>query len=241
MRRTFIECQNKGRSERDLFLDGAFSLRGEGEKAAHRIILHPEGEGYLLTLDDRRSYPGIFKWEPPTGAWLTEATANEVMSSLEENADFQYARRFLSMSYKERWREVWTWKRGNQRELKQVLTWALLAQEDLWQQETNIRLDVDLFHLDRNSGVMLYSDQFAVQSAENPRPLPTALAQGINKALEWFGPTMNTPHIEAHLSLGQLLDEGPWVLFMEPKDPTAHERLEAALSWREWLAQTGKP
>ncbi len=238
VRDAFIKCLSNKFWDRQLFLNEQFQLRNRGEATVYILQLLPDGEGLCVDKTIVRLWTAPFRWEAQED-FLMSARADEVMAHLAKGADFQLARRFSSMSSDEKWREVWTWKRGDHHELERVLTWALLAQEELWHTLSGIKLCVDLLHANERKGRVLFSDQFGVQDADEPEALPLALGEAVTTALAWFGPTLNTAHVEAHLCLKQLLDDGIWRIKIEPKNLTAHERTEAAIKWREWLAEHG--
>jgi len=237
----FIRLHKEEQWSRILYLNERFLPRRQGEECSFEAGLQLKGDGYF----QRKKHPFLnplarFHWDMNASKFLVSSSLDELMKRLEQEADSAFARRFLFMSEDERWGEVWNWKHGNHHEFKRVLELALLAQEELWQTETGLHLTLDVFRIgdDNNLGTMLYSDQYAIQDVNNPRPLPLALREGLETALAHFAPTLNIKHAERHLCLKKLLRPLSWTIQIKPRNPTAHERIEAALAWREWLAQT---
>ena len=238
MKQRFIECLSNGKWTRSLYWNERFELRREGESTCFYTVLEHDGTGFWSDKATPRPNQASFKWGAEEREFLIRAPADELVARLWAEPDFDYARRFISFSADERWDEMWKWRHGDRHEMQQVLTWALLAQEDLWQTLKRLCLFVEPMRENQNLGGMLFSDQQPSHRADDPTPLPHGLHEALAAVLCWFGPEVRTSHAEEHLCLSHLLDPPVWFLRIQPKDPTAHERMEATMRWWEWLAQT---
>lgn len=229
MKFRFIECLETGCWKRELFLNRDFALRTLHERNAYSLSLSPDGNGFIQA--DHREIPFRHATQDVLGE-----SGQQLIKRLEDEDDFRFARRFVSLSYEEVWNEVWLWKRGNRQELQSALTWALRAPSGT----DELVLSVDL--LDESlQGTYLFTPSPYVISGGTTHPLTPALREAVEAALSWFAPHVNTQSVEAHSCLRQLVKPGIWVIQTQPQILSAHERIEAALKWRDWLAQTKRP
>ena len=239
----FVKCQQEGRWSRHLHWTEQFKLRNKGEKAFYETMYSPNGAGNWSVCGAYPPHYAGFHWFKDHSDFLSRASTLELLESLESAPDCEFARRYLSASSEMYWPNVWTWRRGDYTEFERVLTWALMAQEELWHELGELHLQVDLTRNwndnEEQLGAILFSDKHGVHSAENPTPWPPKVHQALATALEWFGPQVNQANVDKHLCLQQTLNWG-CVFIIEPKDFTAHEQIEASVKWHEWLSHAQK-
>lgn len=228
MKLRFIECLETNCWKRELFLNREFALRKPFEPTAYSISLACGGSGWI-----QRNYREIpFQCRIQD---VSRGSGEQLMKLLEDEEDFRFARRFVSLSLEEIWGEVWLWKRGNLQELQRVLTWAFRAQSET----DNLILRVDLLD-EGQQGRFLFTELRNAISNDMIYPLMPAIQEAVEAVLSWFAPHINTPNVQAHSCLRQLVKPGIWVIKTQPQTLSAHERIEAAIQWREWLAGHGK-
>ena len=228
MKRRFIECLNNGACGRELHLGAHFELRTSEEAGCYALSLSPDGSGYLVD-QDWWNFP--FRWKAID---LTQISAQDLMAHLEGEPDFLFTRDFIQMSEDERWQQAWKWKNGDHHELKQVMTWAFLGDE-LWQNETDLQLRLDFNKNGCSLKLLGPPDPLHGQCAT--LLLSDALYDALSMAINHFKATPNQAHGEQHEVLLQLLETDFWHIDIHLQNPTAHERIEAAFQWRQWLAK----
>lgn len=243
MKRMFLECLDEARWERELYLNWQFELRAEEdeEQAGYSLSIAPDGSGYFGLEEYPRPHllrrDVSFGW---TASDVLRQSAQQLMAYLENEQDYRFARAFICMSDDERLQQMFQWKRGDHHELKQVVMWLLLSQEELWQQCTELRLTIDLMFTNFEWGTKLSSDQHPIKvKNDKGHPLPPSLRDSLQTIMAWFEPQLNAAQVEKHKCLDDLLGEGEWLIVVRFSNPSAHERIEAALKWREWLAEHG--
>ena len=231
MKPRFIECMETNSWKRELFLNRAFTLRQSHEETSCSIALASDGNG-CIHHGTLRDVP--FKCQAQDYSRLG---VGELLSLLEDEEDFRYARRFKSLSRRKVWDEMWLWKRGDDEELRQILTLALMAQGET--DKVILRLDL-LDDSQEERYLYVAIEGFVLCGEAERRDLTPALEEAVETVLAWFGPHINTANVEAHPCLIQLVMPGTWTIETQPNppNPTAHERVEAAVKWREWLAST---
>ena len=157
MRERVRDCRNLYSSwVRRFYWNERFELRARGERAAFVASIVHNGMGHFNALDGK-SYPAYkFDWWGATRIQRPDLTAvgtGELLNLLSTSPNYNYSRRLMQMSEDECWAHSWKWKRGGFSEFKRVLTWMLLAQEELWRAE-KLHFTLDLARQDANCGAL---------------------------------------------------------------------------------------
>lgn len=249
-RTSFADCWNNDKWGRSLFLNKDAQLRVRGERAHFQVILSPLGCGSWRSwkrtdppthkIEDT-SNPAGFYWCRQDARELLMGDASIIHALLESqwddpNSDFSFARSFFQMKETERHTNLWLWKRSDLSEMTRVLRWAFLSQVEFWSTHDEITLTISL-----SRKVTSTSLDNILFSSELGRPFtpPEPLKESLRFALEWFAPTPRYEHIAQHFSLEQVFTHYySRTIYLKEYPPTAHERLEAALAWRDWLKTT---
>ncbi len=241
VRMNFAHALGQEKWGRSFFLNERFQLRQPGEVAHHFLLLSPHGWGAWWdivvsptqgTSSERRAE---FLWSLKDElVWLYDATPSQIMGHIvnqlnDAESDINFSRRWLTLSSDERRDLVWCCQRGKTAELERVAKMALLAQEELWRRETELAW---LILLDQNAHIQskLY--------AEGDRTSPSALEGALEQIIGFFNPQPDANKIQRHLYLRLSYSHN---ISVEAENPSAHERLEAILGWRDWLAANTIP
>ncbi len=212
----FIECMERNWWERELFLDSDLALR-KGDEAAYSVALNSDGRGRVQQVGGKREFLTL-----PAGD-CSRMDAGELLVQLKDEEDFRRARRLLSLSKRELWDEFWRCERGDIEELERVLTLAMAAHNE----PDDMTMVVSLS--DESSG----EGRYLIQSSGSPRvprPLSPDLQDTVERIMAWFGvqPKIQSTEVPASVPF----------CFVKTNFLTAHERIEASIKWREWLAST---
>jgi len=249
-RTSFADCWNNQKWGRTLFLNEQVRLRARGERAHFQVVLSPLGsaswrvwkktEPSAYGMEDVENYAGFY-WSPQDARELLLGDASTIQGLLkaqwdDPNSDLSFARRFVLMNKEELHAQIWSWKRGNRMELTRVLRWAFLAQVELWPAPDELQWTVSW---QPSAPPHFLGDTFHSPDLLQRFPTPEPLKESLRLALEWFVPTPRYERIALHFSLERSFNRyhSAFVRLAE-HPPTAHERLEAALAWRDWLETT---
>jgi hypothetical protein len=237
-----------GQFARLFFLDGNEELRRFDERASFLVVVsaagwaqwHRVNVGKTLQADSMLiESSSAFCWtgEPDSARFLV-TPALELWSQLQRQkedsrSDCAFARRVLGLSSEEMGELLIRWNKGTKAELKQVLGAALLSQAQLWQQATGNDwiIDLDLLHTNWHRG-RIAALHPGVRPFYSPAP---GLLRGILRRVEaYFEPAYNEDLLAAHLEAALWRRNFQERLSIRIENPSAHERLEAALFWRDW-------
>jgi len=249
LRMAFADCWNNNKWGRTLFLNENVELRKSGERARFQVVLSSSGFGSwrvlrsteppIVEIDPSHRY-GEFFWsrQSEPNFLLSDASTIGALLKVQWNnpdSDLSFARRFVQMSAKEQHEQVWSWKHGDLIEMIRVMRWAFLAQEEVWSTPDELQWIVAL---SRRPNPGFNGEVFFSPKLLKDFPSPEPLKEALRLAFEWFSPTPRTEIIERHLSLKRYFLMGYHQIEIEACQPSAHERLEAALQWRDWLEST---
>lgn len=243
LRMTLADCLSNQKWARSLFLSERFEPRQSGELARFEVFLSPHGWGLWRQLSWNESplsyQQSEFAFPPVPAGELARVEAAKLLSRLfcqhEESADFRFAREFLTLSEEEQTAHLWSWKRGDLAQMQSVLRTALLAQDELWREPRALTWRIDLWRQEP------FAQLVCEQARTNvPIRMPALLEKAFQRALACFGPQIQHEEHARHLSLTHLFNTQHQKLrvLIEVREPSAHERLEAMLEWREWLEET---
>lgn len=119
-------------------------LRMPGEQAASSFALDAEGEGFVRLYPSPSGLPlsSRFSWTPPSAQDSTgEQNAPSWWHSLrdelkDEISDVNFALSFARVPALQKEKLIWPWSEKELEEVRRVLSWALLAQGELWKQSS---------------------------------------------------------------------------------------------------------
>ncbi|BCM89143.1 hypothetical protein IAD21_00987 [Abditibacteriota bacterium] len=240
LRMSFADGIKKEKWGRAFFLNEDLKLRQKGERARYFLLLSPHGWGLwrdVLAQNNRSYYywndgQAVFLWSrADERTWLYEASASEILARVhiqlaESKSDVGFARIVSSSSFAQRRQLVWHCKRGNTTEMERVLRWAFLAEDELWNSATNLSWRVEL---EENAREESYID------VDDREFLPSSLQEALAQVFAFFAPERDNEAIQQHLCL-QVAVWSSSHLQIEADQPSTHERLEAFIEWRDWLA-----
>jgi len=231
IRKAFGDELTRERWTRKLYFQSENELREGGNSTRFTVTLFPDGKGQRAKR--HASDHGSFFWTGPSD-FLLNASAEEVLSLLNNESNqarFTYARAFLDFDDSKRFAEVWHWQNDEREQFQRLLIGALLAQDELWRDSNSVFLSVDFTQDTGNERTTIFSNGAFIS-------VSPALREVVQVVTERFGPHIHAQQVEEHLCLHQLLQRNPYHLQLQPQLLTYHERIEAALAWREWLAKT---
>jgi len=249
LRMAFADCWNNHKWGRTLFLNENAQLRKESEAARFQVILSPDGcaswrvlrktEFPVVEIENIHSHAEFF-WSNRNSKEILLGDASIIGAILkmqwdDPNSDLSFGRRFVFMSEKQCRDEIWLWRRGDFDEMTRVLRWAFLSQHGLCDTLDEASWTINLWYQTqhKNVGGVVYRPTTTIISHTPPQ-----LMEALHLALEWFAPTPQVELIERHLCLKHYSSRGWRYIEIQACQPTAHERLEAALAWRNWLETT---
>ncbi len=231
----FAQAWGNDKIARLFWLSERGELRQAGEVACESLLVttcgiavwrnyvRPGGSSAFSWASPSRS--GEFARIPSLDLW------GHIQQLLEEpRSEADFARRFNHLDFDTKRAMIFNWSRGDSDEFNAVLRDILLS-HDIWDEVTQsdeLKLtvrtveDVDI----------TFEDLYAVWGVDTP----PSLLQAVEHLCEWFGP-FNTEIVSRRCvrdwipSLGMGLD-------VTAQRPTAHERLEAHIRWRDWLVKT---
>ena len=206
-----------------------------------------------------KGWGSLFRWSVPSTTWQqlrdkqafgwpsqekenwrseTDALAwwRILKPQLEDaNSDVRFALRFCLPSSAEQRAVVWRWRRGDYEEAQQVFRWALLAHSNSWPS-----IQTGCWHVKLP---LPEQERFGFWCVPRRgyRELNDApeLARATEQVNAYFAPRVDSALLARSLCV-QRWSGSRTLYFRIPFDvPTQHERLEAALKWREWLERSG--
>lgn len=236
----------KGKFARLFFLEENENLRRYDAHSRYLLIVGAMGWASWIRLNSKLENSWFeseapFVWtKTPDAARFLETPALELWAQIQtqkadETSDCAFARRFLDWSEEERQKRLWNWKNGSREELKAVLKIALLSQNELWENVDSLKWTIFLekfqhtWHrgfLNRFSGSTLVQNGLA----------PGVLREVLRRVHPFFAPTLDEDSLQ-HLAAARWRNKQNPTLQIEIQNPSAHERLEAHLQWRDWQAK----
>ena len=237
----------KGKFARVFFLDENEHLRQFDAPAHHLLIVGATGWGLWVRLGPvLKSTHWIesdapFVWtKTPDAARFLQTPARELWAQIEaqkadDNSDCAFARRFLNWSEAERQKRVWKWKNGSPEELKSVLKLALLSQNELWEGASGLSWKINLIDFRKfpfPGSFVRFLDAQKIESDGEPEVLLDIL----RRVEPFLAPNVD-PDFRQHLAAARWLRHQNTILEIEIQNPSAHERLESYIQWREWQAR----
>ncbi len=240
LRMIFADVMAKEKWGRALFLNERLELRQKGENSRYFLLLSGHGWGVwrdLLANHSSSSYlwndgQAAFTWSQENEhGWLYKASAAQILARVKvqlssSDSDMAFAQTVCSSSFDQRRQIIWPCKRGDILEMQRVLRWALMAQEELWTSATRLTWHINLHENERGNSYLDTDDE---------APLPPSLKKALFHVLNFFEPEYDAEPVEHHLCQ-QIASYGSSQFIIWANTPSAHERLEAALEWRDWLA-----
>lgn len=224
----------KANIARQLFLNEAGTLRRDDERAHEAVIFAPDGRAVwsqTFAQGDKR-YPAHFRWsEPMSPADFLRVPVQTLLDRLQElladpNGEVVFARRWAFTTKAERDELSEKTARGNVEELKEWMRDILLA-STVWDENPDARR-INL-SLSRSKTATIWDEDGEWGES---LPMPPSLAQNAEKLRACFQPFHE--RIAGFMCV-QRSDAGPIVVYVAR--PTAHERTEAMIRWREWEAR----
>lgn len=236
LRMTFAYSFGEERWARAFFLNTHFRLRRQDEDARFFLLLSPHGWAVcrdlttILTPETLYRRQGEFMWSSPQEHNWLHLSSSQLLERVttqfdDPSSDFNFSRTFTLLSLEERRNLMWPCQYGNLGEMERVLTWVLMAQEDSCNSNPNCTWAIKL---EEQSRGLSYVYKDGNEEISSP-----ALSTALRQVLNVFKPHRDSITIQQHLCL-RLANYNN--LYIEIDNPTFHERLEATLQWRDWLA-----
>ncbi|RYX86854.1 hypothetical protein EON83_01335 [bacterium] len=243
-----IDALNRAKIGRLYFLDQEGQLRRYGEVARAAIVIRADGRGiWKRWIDDEdvdwtqvkapfrlfdetslkefTSHSALYIW------WLLEEALGD------PNSDASFARDWVSKSDDEREDLLWNWSRAERERLRAqfqaLLLCALLSDDTIWEEEGSWQCSVS------SASEILLSPEPEAEL----RDVPDWLSKAIE--LLWNGMAPFNEDVLRHECVRQWKQgKSEWAsgysptwdtFFVETREPTAHERMEAMMRWRDWV------
>ncbi len=156
-----------------------------------------------------------------------------------EECDFRFAQQFNSWNREQRAAVSVLWGQGDYIEAQQILEWAFLSQSELWNEHPHWGWKPDLYR-EFSRRVIPLEPNTKNRSArqKQSRELPF-LQDVVERVNAHFSPRLNEERIASSYCLQRAGVSSSLSFMVRFDSPTQHQRLEAALHWREWLETHG--
>ena len=219
------------RLARQFFLNENGELRIDGQEAHEAVLVPADGLAAwgLGPIDPEKYQTFEFRWSKPlANTEFLRLSACEVWKQVENllvlpESEASFARRFVTMSEKERRSTIFNQLRGTDEEVEKLVR-ARVHMEGQTPHSTELLLSSSM-SLQGHMSWECRSVNSQVASAE-------AIAD-IRQLIRWFRP-INLNCLNSHCVSKWLRLNTHFSISVAA--PTAHEQLEAHLLWREWLA-----
>ncbi len=233
----YSKALNNRNLARLFFLGDCGQLRERGEAADKIVVVCPNGNCQWDTWPDTGHNCARFRLFAGEGlSAFIHRPAMQIWQTLQDalkdpRSDATFAYEWSVKTDEQRADMVWNWPRDERQRLRDELqSWLqrLLWREDsLWQEHKYWDLSVP-----NPNDIWLYSEEGYRQA------VPGELRQAIEQLWHRHAPFHNEP-LE-YWSASDWKQKTIEAFHVKVHEPTAHERLEAHLRWRDWEAQHGE-
>ena len=221
---------------RTFYLNEEGKLRGKGEKQHEQIYIFLAGRAHWTI---GKSIPNQFEtvefdWEKPASASeFQRLNALELWNQVEchladSNSHVSVARWFAAMNERKRNALFFEQSHKSSKEMN-VLLRALLINESIFEQ---VSQDGVL------SFIVEHKENIYLSTGRQSLKIPKSLRVNLKQLMEWYQP-VNINYVDhSFMELWMKLHFPKFSFYMN--QPTAHEKLEASVRWREWKANHEK-
>lgn len=236
-------------NRQDYALGRLFYLRRKGKRSLGRVILGEDGFG--AWLNNHLSGHEEMQFDFTLDAAVFRDNRMGIAEWLEqERADFN-----SDLSFAGRWKRT---NRDEEREelvygqhlveLERAMRWALMYQLLVWEEDDDWTWNLATPHKYPAFDLRLWQGNLSAGSSdarwfsEEELSEKSPLLSKLNRfVIENYFPEITAPVRAKHRSVRMVLEERGFSLEVTVGEPTAHERIEAALQLRAWLQQNNAP
>ena len=219
---------------RHFVLNARGELRGDGEAAHEAVLVAPDGIAAwsLAVIDTQVRDAAAFSWSVPESKapflrWPALDIWARLQLGLEDpRSEAPFAHRFALLDESQRQGLLWEWTRGDQHQFKSVLLDALHSQ-DFWNQEAVC-----------NAMALRVRGPRAVEivAAVHGMDVPPSLLDAVERVWNWFEPC--PAEVMGARCVRDWLRRHTPCLEIRSRRPSAHERIEAMMRWRDFEEET---
>ncbi len=236
VRMVCADALNNAKIARLFFLGASGQLRERDEITHQIVIVRADGSGLWNTWPESRHKRSSFRLFDDAGlAAFIRRPAMQIWDTLkaalkDPQSDASFSRDWLGKTDEQRTATIWNWSpdtRQNLRvELEEMLHCALLCNDFLWQKDDSWTLSVP-----DPANIWLYP----AEEEWDEYPVPDQLKRAIEQLWHHYAPFNS--EVLKHECAYAWKQNTITAFFDEAREPTAHERLEAMLRWRDWLTE----
>ncbi len=214
-------------------------LRRDGEAAHESLLVASNGTAAwnLNGIGNPNRDSVVFTFgAPSSNAQFSRRPAFEVWKSLQDplsdsSSEATFARQFVQLTEQECRDLIFNNVRGTDKEMEEWLH-TLLLREDAWS-EPALGQELRLHSYAPDHLELFWDDDYFGE----PATATPELEAGAARVRNWFLPV--NQEVAQRSCVKQWLRRNNPRLRVSIHHPSAHQQLEAALRWREWLASTG--